>query len=78
MILRWRAKYLLSAMLERLLELEEYALTYRKDDRNTTPHRLAAVQLRRLAQPQVLRAIGALPAYDGRAKQQDLDALACR
>ena len=64
-------------MSERELKSGKRVLTYRKDDWNATPYRLAPIQLGRIAQPQVLRAIGALPAYDGRAKQQDLDALTC-
>ena len=50
--------------------------TYREHHRHTASYRLTAVQLRRLAHPQVLAAIS-FPADDRRAVEQDLDAVAC-
>jgi len=50
--------------------------TYRENDRNATSDGLRAVQLRGVAHPQILRPAGGLPADDGGAEQQDLDALA--
>jgi hypothetical protein len=50
--------------------------TYREHNWNTPPHGAAAVQLGRLAQPQLLVAGGILPAEHGRAVEEHLDALA--
>jgi hypothetical protein len=53
--------------------------TYREHDRNTTPNRLLAREISRLAQPQVLSlAAIALPASDGSSKEQHLYALTRR
>lgn len=52
---------------------------HREHDRHASPHRLAAVERGLVAQPQVLRlAAIALPAGDGGAEQQHVDALAGR
>lgn len=50
--------------------------THWKDDRYAAAYGLATVQRSLLAHPQVLAAITVLPAGDGGAVQQDLDALA--
>lgn len=50
--------------------------TYRKHQRDTAPHRLGAVELGRLAQPELLVAGRVLPAQHRGAVQQHDDALA--
>jgi hypothetical protein len=50
--------------------------TYREDEGNASPSGPRAVELRILAEPELLIARGILPAEDGGTVEQDLDGLA--